>query len=371
MKKILHLQLLPLLSGVQRVSLNEIIEVRDSHIGQYEFFVACSSEGELTKQLSLLGIKFFIIPELRRSVSPYHDLLALYKLYRLIQKHQFDIVHTHSSKTGFLGRLAAKIAGTTKIIHTVHGFSFPSAKNKINKSIYFLMEWLAKFATDELIVLNKSDYDISVKQIRFKPEIVNIIPNGVNVNKFKPRNNKSEIFRVVMVGRLWEQKNPMCLLKAAKKLLKEYSDIEFHFLGDGEFRLQMEQYIHCNGLKDNVKILGWSNKVDELLPTYDLSVLPSLWEGMPLAILEAQSCGLPVIATDIPGNSCLINNGVNGYLFPINEYLDLYEKIEYLYLNKEQYELLSKNARENIVENYSSSSRNQSVINLYEEIRTN
>ena len=365
MKKVLHIQLLPLLSGVQRVSLNEIHELNRDHPNEFEFSLVCNSEGPLTDELKKEGVSYFILPDLKRNISPVSDLKALYKLYALMKKNKFDIVHTHSSKTGCLGRIAAKLAGVPKVLHTVHGFSFPAAQNKISKLVFYTMEWIAKFATDELIVLNKYDYEIAVNQLKFKEKIVNIIPNGVDVNKFSPSQAKSDSFKVIMVGRLWEQKNPKCLLLAAKLLLDKYKNIKVDFIGDGELRESLESYIKSNNLSDNVNILGWSNNVEEMLPHYDLFVLPSLWEGLPLAILEAQACGLPTIVSDIPGNSDLVIDGVNGFLFEKNNDVELSEKIERTYLNSDLCLSLSNAARSHVCTNYSSQIRNDKILNLY------
>lgn len=364
-KKVLHIQLLPLLSGVQRVSLNEINEVTQERKNQFNYSMVCSYEGPLTEELNKSKIKFYTIPELKREISPFNDLKALYKLYKLIKSNNFDVVHTHSSKTGLLGRIAAKTARITKVVHTVHGFSFPAAKGLVTKSIFYTMEWMAKFFTDELIVLNMSDYNIAVKKLGYDKKIVSIVPNGVNVDKFSPSNIVNKSFRVVMVGRLWEQKNPMCLIEAAKLLLDKYDDVDIHFIGDGELRVKMEQFITDHDLSNNVKILGWLDNVNELLPNYDVFVLPSLWEGMPLAILEAQACGLPTIVSDIPGNSDLVLHESNGLLFEKHNYIELSKAIEKLYLDTHLRLQLSKQARRIVCDQYSSEIRNEKILNLY------
>lgn len=363
--KILHIQLLPLLSGVQRVSLNEINEVTDKYPSDFEYSLVCSYEGPLTQELSKSKISYFTVPQLKRNISPSSDLKALYSLYKIIKANSFDVVHTHSSKTGLLGRVAAKCSGTKRIIHTVHGFSFPASKNKLSKFIFYFMEWLAKFCTHELLVLNKTDYNIATKQLRYDPDSVTLVPNGINTEKFAPNDNINLNLRIVMVGRLWEQKNPMCLAKAAKLLTDKYNDIEIDFIGDGELRNNLQDYIVKHNLSDKVKILGWSSSVESLLPYYDVFVLPSLWEGMPLAILEAQACGLPAVVSNIPGNSDLIENGVNGYLFEKNNSIELFRQIEKIYLDDGLRRQLSLNAREIVCNKYSCQIRNRIVTDLY------
>lgn len=366
--KVLHVQLLPLLSGVQRVTLNEIIDLKSDDYDydyDYDFDVCCNGMGPFTEILDSQGIKYSIIPSLKREINGIYDFKAMYQLYRLMRQNKYDIVHTHSSKTGFLGRIAAKVAGVKKVVHTVHGFSFPAADTKFKKSVFFFMEWFAKFFTDNLIVLNEVDNLIAIKKLRFDRDKVAIIPNGVNTQLYYPSSIPSENFNIVMLGRLWKQKNPLCLLYATKNLIEKYPDLNLTFIGDGELKCEMEKYISAHQLQSNIKLLGWKNNIENLLPEYDLFVLPSLWEGMPLAILEAQSCGLPCVVSNIPGNNSLVKHGFNGLLFESDDYMELATSIEQLYKNRKLLNEMAINSRDYVEKMYSNKKRNASVISLY------
>jgi len=122
-----------------------------------------------------------------------------------------------------------------------------------------------------------------------------------------------------MVGRLWLQKNPHCFLAAAEQVLKVYPDTHFCLLGDGELKPSLEAFVKKRAMEDNVHFLGWCTDVEKILPCFDIFVLTSLWEGMPLAILEAMSCGLPCVVSDIPGNRDLVTEGKDGLLFAEND----------------------------------------------------
>lgn len=365
-KKILHVQLLPLLSGVQRVSLNEISKLNNV----YEFHMLCSHEGPLTQTLNKINVQCHIIPELVRNISPVKDFLALRQMCILIRNGGFDVVHTHSSKPGILGRIAAKLSGVKNVIHTVHGFAFPAAKNRLDYLIYYSMEWVAKFFTDHLIVLNQSDYDCAVKSLGYNPHKVTIIPNGVDTEKFKPNNKKSDgsIFNVIMVGRLWEQKDPMTLLQSINHIKdKVRGKIKLSVVGDGELSPILADYISRNSLDDMISLNGWCDNIQERLADSDIFVLPSKWEGMPLAILEALSSGLPCVVTDIPGNNDLVKNGWNGFLFNVGDYEALAESLLYLFNNDVIRHEVSENARACVMSNYSLKTRNDLVMRLYEK----
>lgn len=348
------------MTGVQRVSLNEIQKLKD----QYEYSLLCSNEGPLTEQLTTIGIEYSTIPTLVREISPINDLKALISLIRHIKEGKFDVVHTHSSKTGLLGRIAAKITGVKKIVHSVHGFAFPAAKSKIQYIVYFLMEYLAKYFTDHLIVLNKTDYHYAVSKLGYSKNKVSIIPNGVDIDYFEPSLKDNKEITFLMVGRLWQQKDPLTLIKAAAKL-KFPQKIIIIIAGDGDLFDACSSYIKNNNLSKVVALHGWVSDVKGLLDKADVFILPSKWEGMPLAILEAMASGLPCIVTDIPGNNDLVVSGENGLLFPIGDYKLLSEHIDRLANDDILRAEMSEASRHFAVQRYSLDERNKKIIELY------
>ncbi|EOX8526928.1 glycosyltransferase family 4 protein [Salmonella bongori] len=360
--KIVHVQLLPLLSGVQRVTLNEVENDIDN-----EHIIICSSEGPLTEKLKELHIQYFCVRELCREISIINDLKAIRKIYQILRMTNADIVHTHSSKTGVIGRIAAKIAGIKRVIHTVHGFSFPSAKSKRAYLLYYILEYIVKYFTDALIVLNEKDRRIACQKLHYAPKNVYLIPNGVDVSKFTPdklcHKYSTKLLKVIMVGRLWVQKDPSTLLKAVIDLLERNINIELSFVGDGELRsvliLQADKYTN------KINFLGWRNDIENILPEYDVFVLPSLWEGMPLAILEAMSCGLACVVTNIPGNNDLIKDKHNGYLFDCGDAKRLSELLEYYYNNRDVLIEHSNLNRQIVLDKYTLLKRNSLIKNVY------
>lgn len=359
--KILHVQLLPLLSGVQRVSLNEIEHQRNV----FDYSLVCSHEGPLTELLKTINIPCYTIPHFCRELSARKDLNAFWELYKLLRQKKFDVVHTHSSKTGVIGRIAAKFARVPKVIHTVHGFAFPAATSKKSFYLYFFMEWFAKFFTDELIVLNKCDQDIAVNKLGYAKKNVHIIPNGVDINKFLPNliPKPNPPIKIIMVGRLWPQKDPKTLFRAVKMLLEKNIDVTVTFVGDGELMHELNKL--AENYPKNIIFLGWKDNISELLPQQSVFVLPSLWEGMPLAILEAMSCGLPCVVTNIPGNNDLVRDGYNGFLFEIADHEKLAFLLENYYNNPELLSEHSRNARAFVKEHFTLDARNDAVSKIY------
>lgn len=374
MKKIAHIQLLPILSGVQRVTLEELQRLDKKC---FELHLVCKEEGPLTQAATKLEVTVHTISCLTRNISILNDLRAFWKLYLLFKREQFDIVHTHSSKTGVLGRLAAKIAGVPKIVHTVHGYAFPAAKSVYSRWLYITLERLGGMCSDHLVCLHDQDRDIAINKLNIKEECISIIPNGVDTALFRPPScqEKYEIRKefsisnesivIGMVGRLWEQKNPLLLLKASIKLVQESEQYCIVFVGDGELQEDMLSEVKNLGLESNFRFLGWREDTNMILRSFDVFSLPSKWEGMPLAILEASSSGIPSVVSDIPGNNHLIKHDINGLLFDSDNVDSLYKQLSYICSNVERRFAMGHEARKMIEEKYCIENRVKAMALIY------
>ncbi|WP_445440841.1 glycosyltransferase family 4 protein, partial [Citrobacter freundii] len=376
--KIAHIQLLPLLSGAQRVSLDELQRLPNDKFDKY---LICCQTGPLTIEAEKLGIKCIIIDSLTREISPIKDLKSLIHLIKIIKNYRFDIIHTHSSKTGVIGRLAGFISKTPLIIHTVHGYSFPAAKNKIQYIIYYIMERIGSMCGNKLICLHETDKEIAIQNLKVKPNDIYIIPNGVDVKKYTPPSiENKQLYRqslnlskddivIGMTGRLWLQKNPIFLLENMLPLLIENKNIKILFVGDGELKKELEKFINIYDLNKQVYLLGWRNDIYRILQSIDIFTLPSKWEGMPLAILEAQSSGLPCIVSNITGNNNLVSDNIDGFIFNLEPNGEEFrDKIKKLIYNKELRMKLGIKSREKVILHHSIEQRIQKIEIIYEEL---
>lgn len=326
--KIAHIQLLPLVTGVQRVTLDELERLDTDRFTPY---IICKESGPLTDEAESKAITCLLSNNLVREISPKKDLLAFLELYRMFRQHRFDVVHSHSSKTGVIGRIAAKLAGVPMVVHTVHGFAFPAAKNKLEKCIFFAMEWLGTKCSDKIICLHDADRAIAKNQLGASDSQLEVLANGVDTTKYSPATSEIKLSMrkelglpqdaviVGMVGRLWKQKNPQAFVDTALRLLSTNVNAHFVLVGDGELKTVLEEQVNQAGFSDNVHFLGWRNDTPQLLKSFDIFVLPSLWEGMPLAILEAQATGLPCVVSNIQGNNHLVTHNVDGFLFDLDK----------------------------------------------------
>ncbi|MFQ5753883.1 MAG: glycosyltransferase family 4 protein [bacterium] len=317
--RIIHLQVLPLLSGVQKSMVDIITRLDDS---QYDITVLCQGEGQLTQALERHNIKFITLPELRREINPYYDFLAFVKLYRLFRKEKFDLVHTHSTKPGIIGRLAAWAAGIKCVVHTVQGFAFHEHSPKLQIFLVAVLERLAGLASQKVIFVNSKDREVASKLNLVPPHKIVTIYNGIDLRQFNGSNGKNGLKRngatVAMIARLWKQKAPQDYIASIPYVIDQQPDAKFLVVGDGPLENELKQMSVRLGVSQNVVFLGWQQDITRLLHNIDVFVLPSLWEGLPVSILEAMAAAKPVIATNIKGNNELVVHGETGYLVEPN-----------------------------------------------------
>lgn len=373
--RIVHIQLLPILSGVQRVSLEEFAAL-DERV--FERHLICQSAGTFTVEAEKLGVHCHEAGLLQREISAGRDFQAYRQLQALLREIHPDIVHTHSSKTGLLGRLAAKRVNVPVILHTVHGFAFPSAKSYSKRKVFQACEYFAGRASDAVICLNEADEETTRGLLRVPKHNVFRIPNGICLDRFREIANdqrRVELKRerlsfrnrpfVISVGRLWEQKNPELFVRAACELASEGFDVDFAIVGDGPLKPRLNQIIQDANVGDRVHLLGWRDDVSDLLPLADAFVLSSNWEGMPLVLLEANACGVPAIATNVPGSRDCIIDGTTGLLARPNDQNDLKEKIKFLLMRPEVRAEMARRCREHVEEFHDIADRQRSMLNLY------
>ncbi len=373
--RIAHLQLLPLLTGVQRVTLEEL---RRLDRGRFEPFLICQRPGPLSEAAEREGISCLFVEELVREISPPRDWRALRRLRDLFRRNAFDVIHTHSSKPGILGRIAGRQAGVPVIVHTVHGYAFPAARSLAERLLYLGLEWLGARCCDAMILLKVGDLDLARRHLRVPGHKVHLVPNGIDTDLYRPREGmeRSALRRrllgvddgsiaVGMVGRLWRQKNPACLIRAAARVLAERRDVRFFLAGDGELRGELQGMIRAQGMDERVSLLGWRDDIPELLASLDIFVLPSRWEGLPLAILEAQSAGLPVIASDIPGNRDAVVEDGDGLLFPDDGSVELSRCILNLCADRERMRRMGRAGRGKVAARYRIEDRVKRMQDLY------
>lgn len=271
-------------------------------------------------------VKVIILSSLQRSIKPTKDLQAIYQLRRIVKEENPDIVHLHSSKAGVIGRLACKGLGC-KVVFTVHGWSFTDGIPSKKKIIYKFIERRMEPLTDKFICVSKYDYKIGIRDKVLKnPEKACVIYNGIDYQSDnKKKNQFSYPIKYIMTARFSKQKDQASLIKAFK--LVQNNNCKLIFVGEGPTMNESKELVRKYNLENSVKFVGFQKNVNAYLNDSDVFVLSTHYEGLPISIIEALSHGMPVIATNVGGNSELVNNKKNGFL--VNNINELKDAIDY------------------------------------------
>lgn len=273
---------------------------------------------------------------IERSPFKLNNLKAIKQLKKIIDEEKFDLIHCHTPMGSVVARLAAKAARKkygTRIIYTAHGFHFYKGAPLINWLLFYPIEkYLAKY-TDTIITINQEDYDLAKRKFRKKCKDIEYVPGvGVDENKFnfeitnkekhllrESLGLKDDDFVIIYVAELSKRKNQGMLINAVKELIDD-GNKKIKVLLPGTDSLNGYYQQMCKDLKieKNVKFLGYRKDISQLLKISNLYVSTSKQEGLPVNIMEAMCCGLPIIATNCRGNKDLIQDGENGYVIENN-----------------------------------------------------
>jgi len=283
------------------------------------------SEGSLIEEVRDREIRLTILPNMLRQISPINDLITVWKLYRMMVNRETTIVHTHSSKAGILGRIAARLARVPVIVHTVHGWSFHDYMSPTLRRIYIWLErWAAGFS-DAMIVVTKRDIEKGLRAGIARSEQYKHIRSAIPLEEFNPNDHDREKVRYELglpqdaivignVGRFSRQKNPLDWVRVAGEIARSSPNVHFLLVGDGPLRAQVETMLQMEGIEERCVLPGLRRDVPRMMAAMDIFLLTSLWEGLPRVIPQAMAMGLPVIANKADGAMEAIQDGENGFL---------------------------------------------------------
>jgi glycosyltransferase involved in cell wall biosynthesis len=282
-------------------------------------------EGSLIDEFRIRGIHLLILPQLVREINPIKDVIAIYRLSMLIRKNHYSIVHTHSSKAGILGRIAAFLASSPVIVHTVHGWSFHNYLPHWVRSIYILLERFTARFTDAIIVVSKNDLTKGINNKISQRNKYFLIHSAIPLPDFSPAlidrdsirqelgvSNKTPLLG--FIGRFSPQKNPLEWVRVAALVQQAVPDCHFLMVGNGPLRNQVTSLLIELDLVQNTTMTGLRRDIPQLLSIMDVLLLTSLWEGLPRVIPEAMLVGVPVVASAVDGSAEIIQNDVTGYI---------------------------------------------------------
>lgn len=328
--RVCHVQATPQLAGAQRVMLDIFAQLDRS---RFDLHVACGARGPLTEILSSTGIENHVVPSLGRSIRPLRDYRAYRQLRALFERERFDVVHTHSSKPGILGRLAARRAGVKGVVHHVHGYAFHEFTPAPLRMLGTLAERWAGANCDRIVFVNHEERAWAIREGGMPTEKCLTIFNGVDLRRFAAVVNSdqraqmrnwlgigTEEMALLFVGRLAPQKQPLLLPHIAKRLEMFLPNAEWRILvaGSGPQEGELKAEIRKLRMERRVQLLAWQDATERWMQSADILLQPTLWEGLPLAVIEAMAASIPVVAGNVKGNREVVTDATGALCEPRN-----------------------------------------------------
>ena len=368
-----------IIGGAQENTLLTVLGLQKEKDVCVDLITGCEIGPEGRLDLSEAQSVIFV-PQLLRNINPVKDFLCLIKLCLLFRSKKYDIVHTHSSKAGILGRLAAFIAGIPVIIHTVHGLPFHPYEKKWVNGLYIFLESLCSLVTRKIIVVSDQMRVKSLEKRIGKPSQYHTVFSGMRLEEFLESGKSRESIRkelgiprdAIVIGkiaRLFPLKGHEFLLKIAGDLVAREPRIHFLWVGDGILKETYLEQIRALGLEKHFIFTGLVKP--ETIPGYlsamDLLVHVSLREGLARVLPQAMAASVPVISFDIDGAKDIIKDGNNGFLVPPEDSEALKSRIMQMIQNTDLAEHFKKAGKSCVDPFFRDTYMVQELMRIYQE----
>lgn len=304
---------------------NTLLSATGMDCDRYEVMIAGCTRGPewerpLWERAEASGIKTYKLPSLKETIDPLRDLVVLFQLMRLIRKERFTIVHTHTAKAGFLGRLAAVMCRTPVIVHTYHSFPFHEFLSRRRRAFYWMLEKLVSPVTDAFFAVSPRVAREAVERRLAPPGRISPIPSAVELDGIPERADdvRAELGLpegaplVGTVGRIDFQKAPLDFVRMAARVASSHPEARFIMVGDGPMIGVVRDEARRLGVE--IVMTGFRSDAVRLATAFDVFVITSLYEGLGRALTEALASGRPVVATAVNGVPDLVVPGVTGLL---------------------------------------------------------
>jgi glycosyltransferase involved in cell wall biosynthesis len=360
MTKVLHVITDTNIGGAGRYLLN-LLSYGDP--SRYEMEVACPGGGELQRQIEAQGVKVFELEGGEKSFR-WSDIR---QVRHIIAQGKFDIVHTHASLSG---RIAGKVSGC-QVVFTRHGVGHVN-KGPVHRCAAKIT---TKMFTDAVIAVSRA-VKVSMIEMGFPAGMIKTIHNGIDLSGYDevmPTLRTSfgipEGERIIgTVARLVPEKGCEYGIKAMPHILKEFPDTRLVIVGEGPLRPSLEELSRKLRVAHRVMFLGYQRDVEGLIADFDVFMMPSLTEGLSLALLEVMALGKPVVATEVGGNPEVIRSGSNGLLVPSEDEHALARAVGELISSRGQAHKMGMKAKETVVTNFNARLMARKTMDVYDEI---
>ncbi len=323
---------------------------------QFDIHVVCLSDNNelYVGKLREMGVDALPMAMNRYAVVPISDVRLLWHLMDYVRHNNFDVILGHGSKAGFLVRIIERLTGVPAI-YGLHSMSFEHRIQGKKACIYKQLERLATHLGGHIVTVANATRNSLLQDHITSSEHITVIHTGIDLEKFTRQLSKAEACRnlsldpdrpvVGWAARLTAQKSPLDFVRIAHKVRNAVPDVQIYMAGEGELEAEVMALINQLSLQDTIIRAPWQSDVPAMLSAFDVYVLTSRWEGLPLSILEAMAMNVPCVATAVDGTPEVIENGVNGFLVIPGNDDQMAECIIQLLNNEDQRKAFSLAAR--------------------------
>lgn len=350
--------------GGAQIHVRDIVEELQN--SGHQIYLITGDKENIHKEIEGTGTRLINSQHLIRNLSPVSDIKAILELRKYLKEIKPDLVATHSSKAGIVGRIAGWSLGIPTIF-TAHGWAYTDGVSPQKRKLYILIEKMTGWISKGVITVSDYDQKLALKHKVLPQRKMLTIHNGVHDIEMVTRKVcDKKIPQLIMVARFAPPKQQLQLLK----VLNDIRDIpwQISFAGDGPQLAEAKSFVKVKGLEERVSFLGNRSDVECLLEQADLFVLISNWEGLPLSVLEAMRCGLPIIASDVGGVKEAVKDSRNGFLIPKHHMQLLRKRLVTLLSDSDVRLKMGKESREIYQTHFKFEKMYEKTVTFYEQL---
>lgn len=342
----------------------------------FDVTVAAAPGGACLPRLGRAPARFEPVASMVRPIHPLRDARAYLDVDRLVRNGRFDVVHTHSSKAGILGRLAARRTGVPAIVHTSHGLPVNPDMPTTERALLLTAERIAARACHRVVAVSEATASELLQLRLARASQIAVIPSGVRVrSEALPARDEARRALGVdggpiigWVGRHFPQKRPELIVRASHRLLDRIPGAQIVLVGDGPL---LERTRELAGGDPRIRVLGHREDIDNVYAAMDVFMLASAWEGLPRTIIEAQAAGVPVVSTRVSGIPEVVRHGQTGLLVEPGDWRGLADAAARILGDDGLRRSMSDEARRSVGYAYSSARTAEATAELYDELLRN
>jgi len=357
---------------------NTYFTIKGLNKEKYDVDLVIGGESEMVPED--LGIKIIKLSSLRRNIHPISEIKALYQLYKIIKRGRYDLVHTHQSKAGMLGRLSARLVKVPVIVHTLHGPLFYPNQNRISWLVYKTLEKFSALYTNCFVSVGQDLKNYYLKNKIGKPETYSVIRSSIDLGKFQVEFGdwqvkeikqeigiKTDCPVIGMIGRLEKSKGTEQAVEVARKVIKKYPEVKFLFVGSGSLLSSLKKKVQEYGLENSIIFTGYRKDVEKVMAVFNILFLTgSLREGLPQSLIQGSLMLKPIVCFDIMGAKEMVKD--NGFIVDYNDINGMVEKINYLLSDLNRAKIMGVKGKELVTNEWDIEEINRRNNELYDKL---